>query len=1686
MTTPSAASGETAAIGGYRAQFDYFAEVIYDALVDGSLTNIHIADATNGILDDISYETEREYHAAQMKHSGDGQRTFTYKAFKALFPRLVRSWVHLRQSTSKKVIPYLIVDFPLSVNDSITHAGNHLGSFADFAAAVLPTETKQAHPTDEWQAILEDLHSKLEKEHLAHVTDFWKVFRFCAVQPSTITAEHHKNPRIQDILNLFRCLQEISGNKFVSHNLTAMELIKQIGWGERLKSRFNHHPLTDTQDLIPMDGLRAELGGAITTLNSGYIFIEGCPGSGKSTFLSFWANSCSYSTTRYLAFDFIDRTPQTNSSERGCAETWLHDLIVQLRKDFPLTRQAHLPPTQRQDLLRDFRLLLDEASKRYRQQGKKHLIIIDGLDHVPREYTNSEESFLRHLPQPQDIPPGVIIILGSQYFEQLESLRFPVLAQYREPNRRLRMRPFTAEESTNLLRKTLRRQLSETEETNFCRIAAGHPLYTRYIIQELNSGKNPSLVLSEERPEFSGNIEAYYDELLRRDITANDAGNGYLSMLHLFARCEREVKEDFINEWGMQDSLDFLRRFTPLFSVNEQRRTVRFFHNSFRQYILRELTRRPGNQQQDAAADIRHYSRLADMYLKSVVEPRWAAHNALYRARRFDDYVSVATANSIMRSLEQFRPIREARLDAERGLQIAAEKADVVLLVRYLLTLSRLQAVNSATAGTAHLYRELHLAGYKDEAWEIIEENIRNRYNTIGMLRWAAELHEMGDESRAKQLFEELYPADLYESPLRRVKTTYEHCYQTALAWVSAAACFLPPEQIRKIHYPRFLANLQHCHHFGPAEEEASLIARFELEMALSLLSKGDFAEMQNQIPWAELPPDYRFELLRTAIAEEKTGADHHACCTELLSLGEQLGETEGLIAAVILDKAGFNDDPRIEKLIRKNNWAIFSDIYRTDVYPQAETFSFLGALYQCRLKRGISETPQMVAEAIPGYRSSLEPMKEFMLQWLRVHYHRYLHRRGLSVAGDFETFCKHYADLYRPKPHPLGDPLCENAVLRLLPAFYRNLMQQAAAMGTEALQAAAESLSALCRDNRISLSPIHQAEMIADAYEEGTEIELCRDLLTEAEQHIPPEYGTGDKPSVYVALGTAWRNIGDEQEAKRCFGASATAAFSIAYKNDMHMEHLGDWATAVLPMLSTEEQHQLIYRFTTQMDYLSQATEWTGYTAAQLADMAFSLHLSAGRKMLIWLTERGHLPLLYLLRSLLHHILRRPTDSALLLLLRDIYCRLYLIRENERGEATARDVLHRLLLHAKEKLSSEETALFIRSLRDSINRLHDSTLQASLLELVDADPIPALMEGPDTGNTLDEAQAQEQLLSSSVRTWDPMWGAGRLDAAEALAKAHHGHTDDLRSLFRRIAEDAHQEPLLRWHGSLLRIVGLTGRRKDLAAALPEWLEFFDDLIPEKYSRAADKPDLRDDGDTPLSCLVHLLCELAKIPNIPLHRGIVRLLSDMIHRETPGAADLFLQSTSDEHLVLRVALVLAMSKSPAISHLNERIRKLLDSHHFELRQIAASCLSSQGEKTRTTSAAPHIIIPARHGDISDETKDEQELLSRYQRFLKTLLPRSPHLYAQARARVLRRIRAQHQEDVFCQMGDRQEQYRRFRLGLDEENENVNPSYLCYRDALMHIISELINEGQLTAQEVISVPNLLDLPPGMAD
>lgn len=334
----------------------------------------------------------------------------------------------------------------------------------------------------------------------------------------------------------------------------------------------------DQQQFVQLESFEISLLRLINETESGYIVITGLPGSGKSTSLSQFFNALEkgqkYAICRYFCFVSPN---DDNARLRLEAESLRVNLLSELHNQF-----GHLLPRRHDYSERRFTEVLAELGQILSGDNSKLVVLLDGLDHAERD-PHVKDSVLRALPT--SLPPGVIIVIGTQELKNWEPL---ALSEGRK-QRHIPIPLFSLPQTKSYLVEKHGLVLQDEAVRIIFNKSDGLPLYLRYVANWL-SANNGDVESLDNMPEaVNGDIRDYYERLwanLERDGMALARYlSGVLAVLR-FPVGETELFE-FQDEIRLLDLPATMKAVFHL--LRHQAGQVSIFHDSFRVFVLAKL-----------------------------------------------------------------------------------------------------------------------------------------------------------------------------------------------------------------------------------------------------------------------------------------------------------------------------------------------------------------------------------------------------------------------------------------------------------------------------------------------------------------------------------------------------------------------------------------------------------------------------------------------------------------------------------------------------------------------------------------------------------------------------------------------------------------------------------------------------------------------------------------------------------------------------------------------------------------------------------------------------------------------------------------------------------------------------------------------------------------------------------------
>ncbi|WP_053843440.1 ATP-binding protein [Paracidovorax avenae] len=778
VTAP--AEGERRALRGYVGQYERAGAAIYAALENGELLWIGVADRNAGIADDLVLGFDGLVVGHQFKTS-KFPRTFTVETLFAGANGLLKPLVHAWQCLSMDN-PGSLVEIRLVVNDFPSIADNPGGGTPPHSAAFLEELQQHANrPLADWyKSEWSRLIDHLRRESGLSDGDFEQFLHslrvVCGAAADFIQSHKLNAEQARQASEIASVLPKLVADSRDKDRWTRDELLRELGWRDPAKTLLIHRFPVGAYVQRNRD-TEVKLLAALHAAHRGYVSLIGPPGSGKSTLLQVaLATEANVRLVRYLAY--VPGAAQ--GVGRGEADNFLTDIGTQLRNSGLVG--LRLRDDSLHERREQFGVMVRQAGERFDRDGIRTIIIVDGLDHVPRE-ERPTSSLLGELPLPAAIPNGVVFVLGTQRLD-LANLKPAVREQAEKSERQVLMGPLGRQEVARMADALgLPAEIPRLDLSN---LTHGHPLATRYLIQALlhadEAGRKH--LLSGGMP-FDDDIETVYTAAWREIASDVDA----MDVLGFIARAEAPMDlrllATMVKESAIERALIVARH---LLSSSSQGWSV--FHNSFRLFVIAQPRTRLGSV--DAEYSQRVYRDLAQ--LAKNAPPESAQHwlELRYRARAGDgaDVLALAMPARFRQQLADGRSIAEIHADIRLALMAVRGTHDATAFARLLLCRDEVGRRETALEYADQLPLAMLAVGDIDAALSFVQYFPSQGYKVVDALL------AQGDFERAKELFESLEPlSQLHTSKFQN--HGHDHNIKEFGRWARRAVHFRDTEQIQ-------------------------------------------------------------------------------------------------------------------------------------------------------------------------------------------------------------------------------------------------------------------------------------------------------------------------------------------------------------------------------------------------------------------------------------------------------------------------------------------------------------------------------------------------------------------------------------------------------------------------------------------------------------------------------------------------------------------------------------------------------------------------------------------------------------------------------------------------------------------------------------------------------------------------
>lgn len=267
----------------------------------------------------------------------------------------------------------------------------------------------------------------------------------------------------------------------------------------------------------------------ITSLDSGYLFLKGHPGSGKTTIVESvgYAKSDIVVLGKYFLLEKGKENLLSLRMNHLKFLEWLEDRVV-------ADLYNAIPQKSERDINQWITTILDllqKLSEKYAAKQTKCVIFVDGIDELFK--SNKIEEFFSALPV--TLPKNIIFVIVGQNESSL-----PPKHIIQDDKKIILVTPLPVNTCLRLINKELP-ELAFELRNKMGKCSEYHPLYLRYLIEYVRTnmpvdGEQEINKWLDRLPQVSGEIEVYYESLWQ-DIVKKDELLYLISLITRFREC---------------------------------------------------------------------------------------------------------------------------------------------------------------------------------------------------------------------------------------------------------------------------------------------------------------------------------------------------------------------------------------------------------------------------------------------------------------------------------------------------------------------------------------------------------------------------------------------------------------------------------------------------------------------------------------------------------------------------------------------------------------------------------------------------------------------------------------------------------------------------------------------------------------------------------------------------------------------------------------------------------------------------------------------------------------------------------------------------------------------------------------------------------------------------------------------
>lgn len=1159
----------------------------------------------------------------------------------------------------------------------------------------------------------------------------------------------------------------------------------------------------------------ADLKRLIQDTAGGYIAVVGPAGVGKSTLVQDVLGGPDYPFfIPYYAF--LPDDPGT-TRDRSEALTFFQDVVGRLEKLF--ARRYSLGIADISEGREALREQMSKAHEQYVIQGRKTVLLIDGIDHVARE-VGLQASVLNELPEPADIPEGFIIVLGSQP-QGLEAGTVPSNVAYSvnaTNGRRVAVEGLARADVFSIANQ-FDKPTSIEEREELYQSCQGNPLILTYILNLYRS--SDSVTVSEAIDQlgaYAGDVDQYYAGRLATVLS--NASNREL--LGLLCRAAPTIPVTWLASWPEKTEIENLYTGALAPFMKEEDGNLQFIHNSLVSFLKVE-TRSKLPSADHAAEERSFHSRLADRCdALACAEPLGRARILhLNKAARDEDLLDVLSSDWLRAGSAAFLPYALIRPLLLAGLESAWKLGSLGDVLRLAL-----------------LDFEINQRSSRTEPGDLAERFLKLDLPDLAIMQVRAAGRILVGDETALEFCKDLwfYGASRGSDELQRL----------------AKVLYLQSKPIAFVYQGEEIDTHQHHDYYGILREWSEAAPLFEPLVEIIAQIKGlsfKVSERSEDVDESSVKSGLLYGALLTLL---NAGADFEHLQLFLSEI-KDFGDARW-ISAALLNCIDFSDgkitEEELEAEMSKFDDPDFKLAYaqhlnsmerhdqaasivaglrhqRFDTTQRRRSLGFTDVTYTATLSC-LQDRYDLEEGPLPGVKDDDEEALA-RVEWAARELGR-LRAKAVSRSNDldltvafrrvvlFENHTVTLAEFDWRKGYFVGQG--KTALLKELASVARDF-------GNEGAQALKTVILDLARQaNPIILYPQHRRFLARSLFKLGVlsqeeSLNLGLSNTADAEDEDPMQ-----RQEACFEIASFLHSVGANAQCREWIDRASVVAAGAGSHKDYHMSYVADWLLASIGSLDTPDELMVVEKFARSLQVAGGAGQYDA--AKDLLTLVMRFDPGKARHLSIDFLDRGVINLSTVIEGLL---LAGAKAGASYSILSSVYKELASLFDPGSTAEVAVAVLRRI---ERERRGDAATDL-MASVRTNSLPSHRLEVARALQDALIEDGLPDLVDREGLKPSRDDSSLQSslyRLASGEVRTQDQMaqllsraldsadWNPnpgdnGQFDWWQTIKKASIQSTEHLEALIATFPHpDYRKVEFLAWKSGVLLQIG------DGAAAL--------------------------------------------------------------------------------------------------------------------------------------------------------------------------------------------------------------------------------------------------------------------------